>query len=209
MKSINISVIVPVLNEEDNIIFFLNSLINQTLKPNEIIICDGGSTDKTLSLIRDFQINNKEIILTKEKSICRGSGRNIAIKQSKSNYIALIDAGTYADKFWLERMANIIVSKDSIDIIFGVVKPIINNNFDLSLSTVILGKYYDNYLLIPTVASILLKKESLEIIGYFPTNAKGKYVVEDLIFLNNIKKSKLNFILAFIKKLFTINEKIY
>jgi glycosyltransferase involved in cell wall biosynthesis len=43
--AIEVSVVVPVRNEELSIRALLDGLLNQTLAPKEIIITDGGSTD--------------------------------------------------------------------------------------------------------------------------------------------------------------------
>ena len=50
----DISFITTVYNEEDSIIEFLQSLKNQTCVPKEMIIVDGGSTDRTFDLAKDF-----------------------------------------------------------------------------------------------------------------------------------------------------------
>jgi len=49
-----VSFITTVYNEEDSIIEFLQSLKCQTCLPEEMIIVDGGSTDRTFDLIKDF-----------------------------------------------------------------------------------------------------------------------------------------------------------
>ena len=50
-----ISVNIIVKNEEENIIETLNALKNQTKKPDEVIIVDGGSTDKTKKIIKKYK----------------------------------------------------------------------------------------------------------------------------------------------------------
>jgi len=50
----DISFISTVYNEEDSIIEFLQSLKCQTCLPGEMIIVDGGSTDRTFDLAKDF-----------------------------------------------------------------------------------------------------------------------------------------------------------
>ena len=52
-----VSFITTVYNEEDSIIEFLQSLRYQTVLPGEMIIVDGGSTDRTFDLARDFLKN--------------------------------------------------------------------------------------------------------------------------------------------------------
>ena len=44
-----------VLNEEENVKDCINSLLNE--KPFEIIVIDGGSNDKTIEILKNFQSN--------------------------------------------------------------------------------------------------------------------------------------------------------
>lgn len=46
-------------NGEKYIIEQLQSIFNQTMEPDEVIICDDGSTDNTVELIENFIIENK------------------------------------------------------------------------------------------------------------------------------------------------------
>ena len=71
----NISVIVPVLNEEKTIATTLEALV--TLAPYEIIIVDGGSADRTRELAGQFQV--------KVISSDRGRGRQMNRGASKAS----------------------------------------------------------------------------------------------------------------------------
>ena len=190
MNNIKITVIVPVLNEVKTINSLLQSLNNQIYQPDEIIICDGGSTDGTIDLINKIKKKISNISITEQKSKCRGSGRNIAISNSINQYIAMIDAGTVADIHWLYNLVEKLKNNKGTDVVFGVIKPIIENSFDAAIANVILGKYYKENILSPSVSSILINKNVFKEIGLFPTNQKGKYVVEDLVFLNNLNNNK-------------------
>ena len=57
-----ISLISTVLNEEQTIDKFLDSILNQSVKPDEVVITDGGSRDKTL-----LKIENRKLLFKKEK----------------------------------------------------------------------------------------------------------------------------------------------
>ena len=74
-----ISIIIPTYNEEKNIILLLQSLINQSYSPDEIIICDGGSKDNTIKLINNFIKEYTFIKLVPRLGKCRGAGRNTGI----------------------------------------------------------------------------------------------------------------------------------
>ena len=51
-----ISVIIPARNEETNLPYLLQSLQNQTIQPNEIIVVDDHSTDSTKSIAESFVV---------------------------------------------------------------------------------------------------------------------------------------------------------
>jgi len=68
----DISVIIPVFNGVKYIKKCLDSLLNQELKPREIIVVDNGSTDETVALVGNY----KEISLLEEKIPGAGMTRN-------------------------------------------------------------------------------------------------------------------------------------
>src|SRR3990167_9539320 len=98
-----ISVITTVLNEASNVHLLLDSLLSQNLKPDEIIVVDGGSTDKTVEIIRDYKKKNKIIRLIKKKSSI-AKGRNIAVMKARFNIIVQIDGGCVARIDWLQKI---------------------------------------------------------------------------------------------------------
>ena len=192
INDINISVAIAIFNEEKKIIDLLDSLYDQTIKPYEIIISDGGSTDKTLSLIKKY-INQKQSFAIKIKILgrkgkCRGAGRNTAIHHCKKEHIALIDSGHIADKKWIEGFASIIIKNPNVKYIHGCVKPNTNSYFNKLLSCFILGNKKHSGKMVYTVASLLITKKLWEQIGKFKESTNGSYVVEDLNFLKKIKK---------------------
>ncbi|MGD9129299.1 MAG: glycosyltransferase [Candidatus Woesebacteria bacterium] len=101
----SISLIITVLNEEKTIKLLLDAIKKQNLLPSEIIIVDGGSTDRTLKIIQKFaQKNPKLKIKSFVKKGNRSVGRNFAIQEAKNQLIAITDAGCIPQRDWLEQL---------------------------------------------------------------------------------------------------------
>ena len=187
---VKVSVIIPTFNEDSSIEILLDSLLCQSFKADEIVICDGGSSDKTLEIIKKYANTNAEIKITPKQSTCRGSGRNYAIQYTKNDLVALIDAGTTPNKKWLEKLVKAKFRKTNVNVVYGAAKPLVSNYFSRNISNIIIGRNHLNGKIIPTVASMLLEKLVWKEVDKFPESQDGNYVVEDLIFLEKIKKSK-------------------
>ncbi len=71
------SIIVPTLNEEKNLTNLLISLKNQTFPNYETIVIDGGSTDKTICIAKNY--DSKVIV---EEGLAEYPSRNIGAKMS-------------------------------------------------------------------------------------------------------------------------------
>ena len=102
-----ISVVVTVYNEEKSIEYLLDSLNNQTMLPDEVIIVDASSKDSTVKTIEEWGEKHRSfpISVIVRKWINRSKARNIGIRKAKNEIIAMTDAGCRADKQWLKLLA--------------------------------------------------------------------------------------------------------
>lgn len=95
MMKASVSVIIPCYQCADTISRCVESVVNQTLPPKEIIIVDDGSKDETLSVILKLQETYGKdwikVIALKENSgvsVARNTGWDLA----SQDYIAFLDA---------------------------------------------------------------------------------------------------------------------
>ena len=94
-----ISLVMTVLNEGDNIHQVMNSLMNQTRPPDEVVIVDGGSTDDTANILRGYAEHQPLRVLV-EAGCNISRGRNIAIAAAQGEIIAVTDAGVRRRLAW-------------------------------------------------------------------------------------------------------------
>lgn len=90
-----ISVIITVYNRINYLEKCLHSIFNQSLKPNEIIICDDGSQENILDFFKRFS-NNSEIKLKyvwqEHKGFRAGRSRNNGVLISEGDILVFIDS---------------------------------------------------------------------------------------------------------------------
>ncbi len=99
-----ISVIVTVKNEGESIHRLLDSLAAQTCTPGEVVVCDGGSTDGTLDILRAENRLPLKIIVRPGANISQG--RNAAIAEATGDVIACTDAGVALAPEWLQELVS-------------------------------------------------------------------------------------------------------
>ena len=98
-QKLNVSVIVTTLNEAGSIHRLLDSLAAQTRLPDEVVICDGGSTDGTVELLEAERRFPLRLIQRPGANISQG--RNTAIRAAHGPVIAVTNAGVRLDPHWL------------------------------------------------------------------------------------------------------------
>ena len=184
-----VSVCITVLNEEKSITKLINSLLKQTKKPDKIIIVDGGSTDKTIELIKHFQKKDGRIIFIVEKC-SRSEGRNLAIELSKNEIIAVTDAGCVAKKDWIEKLTNPFKNKQ-IEVVAGFYEMAAVNPMQKAMSAFlgVLPSQFDGSFL-PSTRSVAFRKSVWESVGGFPKALDD--TAEDTLFNYRILKEDIN-----------------
>lgn len=186
-----VSLITTVKNEEDTIEIFLTSILKQAKKPQEVIVVDGGSTDRTLSKIKSFKSKLKNLKVY-SKSGNRSVGRNYAIKKSANQIIAVTDAGCILDAYWFERLTSTF--KDlSIDVASGFYKPKTDSVFEecLAAYTCVMPDKLDVNNFLPSSRSVAFKKSAWKKVGGYPENLD---TCEDLVFAKRMRQAGLEFI---------------
>ncbi len=184
-----ISFITTVLNEEESIEKLLISILKQTKYPHEVIVVDGGSSDNTISKVKNkistFKKRNISLRVILKKGN-RSVGRNEGIKQAKGDIILISDAGCILDKKWVEQMVAAFVNKE-VDVVAGYYKGKGETILEKSLVpyVLVMPDKVDPDTFLPASRSMAFRKRVWKEIGGFPEEYSHN---EDYVFANRLKK---------------------
>lgn len=93
-KIIDLSIVIPTLNEEKYIGKLLDSIARQTIQPEEIAIVDAFSKDRTEEEVKKFQKKLPQLKFYQIPKDTISKQRNYGVKKTKSSRILFLDADT-------------------------------------------------------------------------------------------------------------------
>lgn len=121
-EKVEISIIIPTLNEETNISNCLLSIHKQKYRNFEVIIVDDFSSDNTVKMAEEFNVKHK-INLRIVKQIMRkerGAARNIGARKARGRYLFFIDADMILETNVLSQCINFMKKQP---VVKGIVIP--------------------------------------------------------------------------------------
>lgn len=174
-----VSVIIPTKNRDHYVSFAIKSVLGQTFKDFELIVCDAASTDNTEEVVGKF---DDERIRYIREDIDRGvsASRNIGIRNSRGTFVAFLDD----DDLWmpskLEKQLGLIEKSPSV----GAVTAgcwVINQRGSIVRFEIpsVKGKIFPAILrrnCVGNCSMVLARKECLEKVGMFD---ESLHAVED------------------------------
>lgn len=101
-----ITTIVPVYNAAHTLPDCLRALAAQSRRSDQIIFVDNGSTDNSMSVIREFAAARPDlhILLLEEAKRGAGAARNRGLRSAEGEVIAFTDADAAPREDWLEKI---------------------------------------------------------------------------------------------------------
>ncbi len=117
------SIVIPVFNEEENIIKLINEIINVIKKTDEyeIVIVNDCSNDNTLNKLHKLNIKNLSLY-NHDKNLGQSKAIQTGILNSKYNYIITIDGDGQNDPADILKILDIFMSNNNLKLISGVRK---------------------------------------------------------------------------------------
>ena len=88
-----VSVSMPAYNAEIYIAESIESVLNQNYQNFELLVCDDGSTDRTLEIIKSYERKDPRIkVFSMRENVGLASVRNFISSKTQGKYVALLDS---------------------------------------------------------------------------------------------------------------------
>jgi GT2 family glycosyltransferase len=182
---INISIVIPVFTEHENLKYLLPAINQQTLHPCEIVIIDSCPHTEVKELIDNIHIEIPIHYHRENKRAFPGKARNIGVSIAKHEYIAFLDCRTIPSDNWLQHHSQLIKENDA-SMIIGSTTVLADSKFQWFLRTATYGKRsYDS------VPGTLMEKRLFESTGGFLEDLR---MAEDLEWLKRLRRNQIKII---------------
>jgi glycosyltransferase involved in cell wall biosynthesis len=110
----NVSVVVPTLDEIDNLPNCLDHLSPQLAPGDEVVIVDGGSEDSTRNVALDYGC-----VLVEADGFGIGTARAIGVEVAQNEIIVSTDADALPPEGWLDRIKGHFESNEDLVVLWG------------------------------------------------------------------------------------------
>lgn len=184
-----VTLIATTYNAEEGLEAWCESIVKQTRKPDEVIIVDGGSTDRTLDILRKypFRVIYRPDLNTKYHKSPVAAGRNVAIQEAENGIICVTDAGCVLSQKWIERIVEPF-RHEEVEVVGGAYSGMVTNPFSERVSLFMSR----NSLPVTEFSSrsIAFRKRLWALVGGYP---EVSLTGEDTLFNQAIKGAKSAF----------------
>lgn len=186
MSAIEISVVVPALDEVETLERLFASLAEQSLTPREVLVVDGGSTDGTPELVRACVARGDlpfDLRLIEAGASRPGRSRNVGTRAAKSDLVACTDCGVDLDREWLRKLATRLAADGGPEVVIGAFTARGASFFEDVVGHVVVRPPDQVKLLYAGGVSIAYHKHAWERVGGY---AEDVYPCEDAQFLRDL-----------------------
>jgi glycosyltransferase involved in cell wall biosynthesis len=182
---LEVSLVIPVRNEEWSLPALISSIQAQTFPPAEVVIVDGGSDDGTVELGRRLTEGDERFRFVEAGDATPGRGRNVGTQAARSEWVAYTDAGMHVEPTWLERLVREVGHDPSAEVVYGNYEPRGDTFFERVAALAYVAPKRElpgGRMRPPSIASSLMRRDVWRRVGGFP----DLRAAEDLIFMERI-----------------------
>jgi glycosyltransferase involved in cell wall biosynthesis len=162
-----ISVMITVYNGARYLREAIDSVLEQTYEPVELVIVDDGSDDESATIARSY---GSRLRLHSQSRGGMGASRNTAVELATGSFFAFLDAD---DRFLpekLERQMELFDADRELDVVFGHMSEFVSPDLDEATKALLRAPASDVAWRTPNL--MLVKRDSFSRVGGFSTTLK-------------------------------------
>jgi len=168
-----VSAIIPVRDGAPYIASAIESVLEQTKPPAELLVIDDGSRDETARIVSGFSSRGVRLIQQPPKGAA--AARNAGVKLARHQLLAFLDADDLWTSTKLERQCAELQSDPTLDMVFGYVRQFVSPDVEAARRARLRcpNESIPGYL----AGTMLIRRESFERVGVFETEwAIGEFL---------------------------------
>ena len=115
-----VSILIATYNSENFIKETLDSVLNQTYKNLEIVLCDDASSDNTVNILKEYQKKDERVkIIQNNKNLGISLNMNNGSRQCNGKYIAILDGDDWAYPYRIEEQVKLMEENPKVVLCSG------------------------------------------------------------------------------------------
>ncbi len=188
-----VSLVLTTLNEESTLNAFFSSLCKGTHVPAEISVCDGGSVDRTVDILKTWRVPGVNVKIEIRPGFTIARGRNEAVRNSSYEILAITDAGCLLHRDWLYCITRPLLEGADVDVVAGGYEVVARSSFESYAAAASLPlDHQDRDGFLPSSRSFAIRKKVFWEGGGYPEHLY--FAGEDTALCHRLRKQGKNFI---------------
>lgn len=170
-RSVEVTLVTTVKNEEGNAQNWLEDLERQNRVPDEVVLLEGGSSDRTYEIIESFAGKSSLNIRVYSKPDTNiATRRNLGVELASHPVIVMTDFGCTLKGDWLEKMLIPFLMKPSTEVVAGGYEAQAKSRLGHSAKYELIPPTSEMspQSFLPACRSIAFRKTAWETVGGFP-----------------------------------------
>ncbi len=111
-----VSILMPTYNSEKYVAEAIQSILKQTYTNYEFLICDDGSTDSTLKIIKKFN-DDRIKVFRNEINLGELKTRNFLLRNAKGEFLAYQDADDWSSRIRIEKQVSELIGNSEVGLV--------------------------------------------------------------------------------------------
>ena len=160
-----ITVILPVYNSERYIAKALDSVFDQTYRPLDVVVINDGSTDKTASVVSQYQQGELPLRYFYQPNAGPAASRNRGVALAQGDLFAFLDADDWWHPEKLKRQVTLLAQQPALGYVLSHMH--VQQEADTPWPTALNQAHYQNDPPCVLPSALLVRREIFQQIGEF------------------------------------------